>query len=87
MRRTATERHIARTSRASGAWSRSTGSASDSLHRSCCLREDRSSQASNRLLGRTWDPRRLARWEALLDDSLLRAGGRARAMSRWQRAT
>ena len=46
MRRTATERHIARTSRASGAWSRSTGSASDSLHRSCWLREDRSSQAS-----------------------------------------
>ena len=41
----------------------------------------------DRLLGRTWDPRRLARWEALLDDSLLRAGGRARAMRRWQRAT
>lgn len=41
----------------------------------------------DRLLGRTWDPRRLARWEALLDDSLLRAGGRARVMRWWQRAT
>jgi hypothetical protein len=41
VRRTATERHIARTSRATGVWSRSTGSASDSLHRNCCSREDR----------------------------------------------
>ena len=40
----------------------------------------------DRLLGRTWDPRRVARWEGLLGDSLLRAGGRARVMRRWQRA-
>jgi hypothetical protein len=39
-----------------------------------------------RLLGRSWDRRRLARWEALLDDSLFRPTGRLRAMSRWQRA-
>ena len=86
MRRTATERHIARTSRASGAWSRSRqriGFTSPQL-----LVEGGSIIAGiDRLLGRTWDPRRLARWEALLDDSLLRAGGRARAMRRWQRAT
>jgi hypothetical protein len=41
----------------------------------------------DRLLGRTWDPRRLARWEALLDDSLLRSSGRARAIRRWRRST
>jgi hypothetical protein len=29
----------------------------------------------DRLLGRTWNPRRLARWEALLDHSLLRPSG------------
>jgi hypothetical protein len=41
----------------------------------------------DRLLGRSWDPRRLARWNALLDDSLLRASGRARAMRQWRRAS
>jgi hypothetical protein len=87
VRRTATERHIARTSRASGAWSRSTGSASDSLHPQLLFEGGSIIAGIDRLLGRTWDPRRLARWEALLDDSLLRAGGRARAMRRWQRAT
>jgi hypothetical protein len=40
----------------------------------------------DRLLSRTWDPRRLARWEALLDDSLLRPSGRAEAMRHWRRA-
>jgi very-short-patch-repair endonuclease len=40
----------------------------------------------DRLLGRSWDPRRLARWEALLDESLLRPSGRARAIGRWQRS-
>jgi chromosome condensin MukBEF MukE localization factor len=40
----------------------------------------------DRLLGRTWDPRRLARWEALLDESLLRSSGRARAIRRWRRS-
>ena len=34
----------------------------------------------DRLLDRTWDPSRLARWHALLDDSFLRPAGRARAM-------
>jgi len=40
----------------------------------------------DRLLGRTWSPR-LARWQAMLDDSLLRPRGRARAMRQWQRST
>ncbi|HMI32523.1 MAG TPA: hypothetical protein VK499_00150 [Propionibacteriaceae bacterium] len=54
----------------------------------CTLFEGRSIIAGiDRLLGRTWNPRRLARWEALLDESLLRASGRARALRRWQRAT
>ena len=42
--------------------------------------------SADRLLGRSWDRKRLARWEALLDDSLFRPTGRLRAMSRWQRA-
>lgn len=41
----------------------------------------------DRLLGRNWDPRRLTRWEALLDASLLRSSGRARAIRRWRRST
>jgi hypothetical protein len=41
----------------------------------------------DRLLGRAWDPRRLARWEALLDDSLLRQSGRTAALRRWRRST
>lgn len=36
----------------------------------------------DRLLGRTWDPRPLARWEALLDDSLLRQSGHAAVLRR-----
>jgi hypothetical protein len=46
VRGTAIERHIARTSRANDAWSRSTRSASGSPHRSCSTKEDRSSLAS-----------------------------------------
>lgn len=42
--------------------------------------------SADRLLGRSWDRKRLARWEALLDDSLFRPAGRLRAMRRWQRA-
>ena len=41
---------------------------------------------ADRLLGRPWDPRRLARWEALLEDSLFRPAGRARAIRHWKRA-
>jgi very-short-patch-repair endonuclease len=41
---------------------------------------------ADRLLGRRWDPRRLARWEALLEDSLFRPAGRARAIRHWERA-
>jgi hypothetical protein len=41
----------------------------------------------DRLLGRARDPRRLARWEALLDDSLLRQSGRTAALRRWRRST
>jgi very-short-patch-repair endonuclease len=42
--------------------------------------------SADRLLGRNWDPKRLERWEGLLDDSLFRSTGRSRAMRRWQRA-
>jgi hypothetical protein len=42
--------------------------------------------SADRVLGRRWDPRRLARWEALLDDSLFRPAGRARALGHWVRA-
>lgn len=38
------------------------------------------------LLGRTWDPRRLARWNQLIQDSLYGEAGRARARQRWSRA-
>ena len=37
----------------------------------------------DRLLGRQWDPRRLARWHALLNQSMLRPAGRARLFARW----
>jgi hypothetical protein len=40
----------------------------------------------DRLLCRTWDARRLTRWEAMLNDSLLRPSGRAEAMRRWRRS-
>jgi hypothetical protein len=42
--------------------------------------------SADRVFDRRWDPRRLARWEALLDDSLFRPAGRARALSHWARA-
>ena len=38
----------------------------------------------DRLLGRLLDARRLARWETLLRDSLLRPSGRAEVLSRWR---
>jgi hypothetical protein len=41
---------------------------------------------ADRLLGRAWDPRRLQRWEALLNQSLLRPSGRARVLARWSRS-
>jgi hypothetical protein len=41
----------------------------------------------DRLLGRTWNPRRLARWHTLLDDSLFRPSGRAKVMRRRRRST
>jgi very-short-patch-repair endonuclease len=43
--------------------------------------------SADRLVGRRWDPRRLARWEALLDASLFRPAGRARALRHWDRAS
>lgn len=42
--------------------------------------------SADRLLGRRWDPRHLTRWEALLNDSLFRPAGRARAQRHWKRA-
>jgi hypothetical protein len=40
----------------------------------------------DRLLGRPWDPRRLARWKEMLSNSALRPSGRAKVMSRWRRS-
>ena len=42
--------------------------------------------SADRLLGRRWDPRRLARWNNLVENSLYGATGRARALSTWRRA-
>jgi very-short-patch-repair endonuclease len=42
--------------------------------------------SADRVLGRSWDPKRLASWEALVEHSLFRPTGRVRAMGRWQRA-
>jgi hypothetical protein len=41
---------------------------------------------ADRLLGRAWNPRRLAAWQSLLDHSLLGRAGRARAYRQWRRA-
>jgi hypothetical protein len=41
---------------------------------------------ADRLLGRAWNPRRLAAWQGLLDHSLLGRAGRARAYRNWRRA-
>jgi very-short-patch-repair endonuclease len=38
------------------------------------------------LLGRAWDSRRLRAWEELLNESMFRRPGRARALRRWSRA-
>lgn len=40
----------------------------------------------DRLLGRRWDPLRLRRWNAIVDNSLFGRVGRARARQRWSRA-
>jgi len=40
---------------------------------------------TDRLLDRSWDPRRLAAWTGLVDASLYGRRGRARAMSHWRR--
>jgi hypothetical protein len=42
---------------------------------------------ADRLLGRAWDPRRLAAWQGLLDHSLLGRAGRTRAYRNWRQAT
>jgi len=49
------------------------------------LRNDGASiiAAADRALGRSWDPRRIQRWNALLDDSLLGMSGRRRVHQRW----
>ncbi len=41
---------------------------------------------ADRLLGRAWNPHRLAAWQSLLDHSLLGRAGRARAYRNWRRA-
>jgi len=40
----------------------------------------------DRLLGRPWDPRRLAAWNQLIEHSLYGRAGRARAYQHWRRA-
>jgi len=42
--------------------------------------------SADRVLNRAWDSRRLARWDALVSDSLYGVRGRARARNRWRRA-
>jgi hypothetical protein len=42
---------------------------------------------ADRLLGRSWDPRRLAAWRSLLENSLYGRAGRARAYRQWRRAS
>jgi hypothetical protein len=42
---------------------------------------------ADRLLGRAWNPRRLAAWQSLLNNSLLGPAGRGRAHRHWRRAT
>ena len=37
----------------------------------------------DRLLGRRWDPRRLARWHQLLGESMLQPSGQARVRAHW----
>ncbi len=39
----------------------------------------------DRVLGRTHDPRRIARWQALVEQSLYAESGRRRLMNRWNR--
>jgi hypothetical protein len=51
------------------------------------LREGGATIASiDRLLGRSWDARRLQRWEGLVADSLFGPIGRARVRRHWDRA-
>jgi very-short-patch-repair endonuclease len=51
------------------------------------LREGGATIASvDRLLGRSWDARRLQRWEGLVADSLFGPIGRARVRLHWDRA-
>jgi very-short-patch-repair endonuclease len=51
------------------------------------LREGGATIASvDRLLGRGWDPRRLARWNSLVADSLFGPIGRVRVRRRWSAA-
>jgi hypothetical protein len=51
------------------------------------LRRDGAAIAdADRLLGRAWNPRRLAAWQGLLYHSLLGRAGRARAYGNWRRA-
>jgi len=40
----------------------------------------------DRLLSRSWDPRRLARWNRLGKESMLRPAGRSRLLARWSQA-
>jgi hypothetical protein len=42
--------------------------------------------STDTLLGRSWDPARLRRWNALIAESLFGRPGRARALRHWQAA-
>jgi hypothetical protein len=42
--------------------------------------------STDRLLGRSWDPERLRRWNALIANSMFGRPGRARALRHWRSA-
>jgi len=42
--------------------------------------------STDKLLGRSWDPERLRRWNALIANSMFGRPGRARALCRWRSA-
>ena len=42
---------------------------------------------ADRLLGRSWEPRRLASWQHLIEHSLFGRAGRARAYRNWRRTS
>jgi hypothetical protein len=65
----------------SNAWQRHGFTSGDLLHGGNAIIAD-----ADRLLGRSWDPRRLSAWNHLVAHSLYGRPGRARAYRQWSRA-